>query len=140
MKLIFLGFFVFLSFVKTIAQDLKQVPGTYAFHEHHDNSFQIVVIDKNLTFWFTDGKKPFVALKTISADWKKNHLMLQFPNSKDIYHVDYEFEPMHSFEWINPDKSIQSFFYKDKESNPQKIDIQNYISKLKKDDLELQEK
>lgn len=140
MKKLFLGFLFFLSYLKIFAQDLKQVPGTYVYHEHHDNSYQIIVIDKNLTFWFTDGKKPFVALKTLSADWKKNHLMLQFPNSKDIYHVDYEFEPMHSFEWINPDKSIQSFFYKDKESNPQNINIQNYIAKLKKENSELKDK
>ncbi|GIV43393.1 MAG: hypothetical protein KatS3mg035_0516 [Bacteroidia bacterium] len=140
MKKGFLVFYFFLYFFKTFAQDLKQVPGTYVFHEHQNNAYQIIVIDKNLNFWFTDGKKPFVALKTISADWKKNHLMLQFPNSKDIYHVDYEFEPIHSFEWINPDKSIQSFFYKDIESNPQKIDIQNYITKLKKENGELQGK
>jgi hypothetical protein len=98
------------------------------------------VIDKNLTFWFTDGKKPFVALKTIQADWKKNHLMLQFPNSKDIYHVDYELEPMQSFEWINPDKSIQSFFYKSKENNPQNISFQEWKQKIINEDKEHQGK
>lgn len=140
MKVLTCIFFILAFSLKLLGQNLKEVPGTYVFHEHSDDTYQIIVIDKNLTFWFTDGKNRFIALKTISADWKKNHLMLQFANSKDIYHVDYEFEPMHSFEWINPDKSIQSFFYKDTESNPQNIHIQNYITKLKKEDLELQGK
>ncbi len=141
MKTIRICFVWALSLFQLIfAQNLQQVPGTYVYHEHGNDNYQIIVIDKNLTFWFSDGIKPFTALKTIKADWKKNHLMLQFPNSKDIYHVDYEFEPMHSFEWILPDKTIQSFFYKDKESNPQNIHLPIYIEKLKKQDLELQGK
>ncbi len=133
-------FISFFFFFRLFAQNLKEVPGTYVYHEMHDNSYQIIVIDKNLTFWFSDGKKPFIPLKTIQADWGKNHLMLQFPNSKEIYHVDYEFEPIHSFEWIKPDKTIQSFFYKEKESNPQNLQISSYIEKLKKEDLDLQSK
>lgn len=139
MKTWFLIWFLFLNF-KLLGQDLKEVPGTYVFHEHADDTYQIIVIDKNLTFWFSDGQSPFVALKTISADWKKNHLMLQFPNSKDIYHVDYEFEPMQSFEWIRPDKFIQSFFYINEESTPQNINIHNLIERLRKEDAELQGK
>lgn len=132
MKIILL-FFCFFYAITLWGQNLKEVPGTYVFHEHSKDTYQIIIIDKNLTFWFTDGTKPFISLKTISADWKKNHLMLQFPNSMDIYHVQYEFEPIHSFEWINPDKSIQSFFYMNNENSPQNINIQNYIQKLKKE-------
>jgi hypothetical protein len=129
MKQFFVTIFFILN-INLIAQNLKEVPGTYIYWEHATQSIQIVVIDANLTFWFSDGKKNFVPLKTIQADWKKKHLMLQFPHSKEIYHIDYEFEPIKSFEWINPDKSIQSFFYKDSENNPQNVKFHEWKNKI----------
>lgn len=104
--------------------------GTYYYHEHEGNQYELLIIDKQGTCWYSDGNKNFIPLKNVQANWAKNHLMVQFPNAKEIYHLKLEADNPPSVEWITPEKEIKSFFFYGKTVHVQ-ASPQELISKIR---------